>query len=148
MLPCFMVFFKSYSFLGELQVSEENTVIRKIFQAIIIPVYALVTVLSVFLAGGYKLPSKITDAVKGIVFSTIAILVIYSLLPLDFRFSRAVVLLGGLSALIIIPLYRFLLAFTGLGLIRNPFGKNQKDCNCGRRRRIKQHQKPYGRFRM
>ncbi len=94
-----------------------------IFHHIIVPVYTLGTVLSVFLTGGYKMPAKIWDAIKGIVFSTIAILVLYSLLPLDFRFSRAVVLLGGLSALIIIPLYRFLLAISGSGLIENPFVK-------------------------
>ena len=94
-----------------------------IFHNIIVPVYTIGTVLSVYLTGGYKIPAKLWDAIKGIVFSTTAILVLYSLLPLDFRFSRAVVLLGGLSALIIIPLYRFLLAVSGYFLIENPFVK-------------------------
>jgi GT2 family glycosyltransferase len=97
-----------------------------LFPGIIVPLYAIATVLSVFLAGGYKLPSRLTDAIKGIVFSTAAILVFYSLVPLDFRFSRAVVLLGGLSALIIIPLYRFLLSFTSLRLVENPVARMKR----------------------
>jgi len=112
-------FWEYYKFGGEYNYPE-------IFQAIIVPAFTLATVLSVFLAGGYRLPSKIKDAVKGIIFSTVAILAIYSLLPLDFRFSRAVVLLGGLSALIIIPLYRFLLAVAGLELIKNPLAKTRR----------------------
>jgi GT2 family glycosyltransferase len=112
-------FWENYRFGGEYSYPQ-------IFQAIIVPVYTMATVLSVFLVGGYKLPSKITDAVKGILFSTVAIIAIYSLLPLNFRFSRAVVLLGGLSALIIIPLYRFLLAVAGLGLIRNPLARTRR----------------------
>jgi GT2 family glycosyltransferase len=112
-------FWENYRFGGEYSYPE-------IFQAIIVPVYTLATVLSVFLTGGYKLPSKISDTVKGILISTVAIIAIYSLVPLDFRFSRAVILLGGLSALIIIPLYRFLLAVTGLGLIRNPLTKTRR----------------------
>jgi FlaA1/EpsC-like NDP-sugar epimerase len=97
-----------------------------LFTGIIVPVYTLATVLSVYLTGGYKLPSKLVDAIKGIVISASAILVIYSVLPLDFRFSRAVVLLGGLSALIIIPLYRFLLSVAGSGLIENPWAKTRR----------------------
>ena len=97
-----------------------------IFPRIIVPIYTLATVLSVFLTGGYKLPSKLMDVIKGIALSTVAILVIYSLLPQNFRFSRAVVLLGGLSALIIIPLYRFLLSIPEPGLIVNPLARTRR----------------------
>jgi GT2 family glycosyltransferase len=98
----------------------------KIFPGIIVPAYTLSTVLSVLLTGGYKLPSRLTDVLKGIVLSTVVILAVYSLLPLEVRFSRAVVLLGGLSALIIIPLYRFLLAVSGSGLIQTNFAKAKR----------------------
>ena len=102
-----------------------------IFHKIIITSYTVVTALAIFLSGGYKLPSKLMNAIKGIAYSTTAILVIYSLLPFDFRFSRAVVLLGGLSALIIIPLYRFLLSITGLGLVVNPLIKSKRTVIAG-----------------
>jgi len=93
------------------------------FHHIIVIGYMLTTVLTVYLSGGYKLPSKMSDVIKGIVFSSLAIFAIYSMLPINLRFSRAVVLLGGLSALIIIPLYRLLLSFTSFEFVVNPLTK-------------------------
>jgi len=79
--------------------------------------------LTVYLAGGYKLPSRLTDVIKGIVLSTIAIFAIYSMLPVNLRYSRAIVLLGGVSALIIIPLYRIILSFTRFEFMINPLAR-------------------------
>lgn len=91
-----------------------------IFPGIIVPVYTAATVLSIFLTGGYKIPSSMTNVIKGIVFSAIAILVLYSLLPIGFRFSKAVVLSGACSAFIIIPFYRFIMALLGMDLVIDP----------------------------
>jgi GT2 family glycosyltransferase len=102
-----------------------------LFRHTIVTGFSLTTVLTVYLAGGYKLPSKITDVIKGIVFSSIAIFAIYSMLPLNLRFSRAVVLLGGLSAIIIIPLYRLLLSFTRLEFVINPLTKMRRTIVAG-----------------
>jgi len=93
------------------------------FHKSIVTAYTLTTLLTVFLVGGYRLPSKLTDVIKGIVLSTVAIFTIYSMLPVNLRFSRAVVLLGGLSALIIIPLYRILISFTRFEFMINPLSK-------------------------
>jgi GT2 family glycosyltransferase len=92
-----------------------------IFSNLIIPVYAVITLASILITGGYKVPSRIIDVLKGIIIGTTIILVIYALLPQDLRFSRAVIVLGGITALIIIPLYRILLAIAGLRIIQNPF---------------------------
>jgi GT2 family glycosyltransferase len=97
-----------------------------LFTGIIVPAYTLATVFSIYLSGGYRLPSKLTDTLKGIIISAAVILAMYSLVPLEFRFSRAVVVLGGLAALIIIPLVRMILAFTGSSLIKNPFPKTRR----------------------
>jgi len=94
-----------------------------LFTGIIVPAYTLATVLSVYLSGGYRLPSRLADTLKGIIISSAAILVIYSLVPLDYRFSRAVLVLGGLTALIVISLNRLILLAAGASLIRNPFPK-------------------------
>jgi O-antigen biosynthesis protein len=102
-----------------------------LFRHTIVTAYSLTTVLTVYLAGGYKLPSKLTDVIKGIVFSSIAIFAIYSMLPLNLRFSRAVILLGGLSAIIIIPLYRLLLSFTRLEFVINPLTKIRRTVVAG-----------------
>jgi GT2 family glycosyltransferase len=86
-------------------------------------VYTIILVLSVFLAGGYKIPSRIVKTIGGIVSGTLVIYVIYALLPQEFRFSRAVVGLGGLLALIMIPLYRLFLAILGLRIVENPLAE-------------------------
>lgn len=102
-----------------------------LFHLIIVAVYTLTTVLTVYLTGGYKLPSKLADVIKGIVISSLAIFAVYSMLPLNLRFSRAVVLLGGLSALIIIPLYRLLISFTGFEFVINPLSKMRRTVIAG-----------------
>jgi O-antigen biosynthesis protein len=125
---------ENYKFGGEYSYPD-------LFHKSILSVYTLVTVLSVFLTGGYKLPAKISDAIKGIFFSAIAILVIYSMLPLNFRFSRAVILIGAISAMIIIPAYRILMAVAGLGLTRNPFSKSNRTVIVGNEKGLKNIQK-------
>ena len=97
-----------------------------IFSKFIIPLYALIIVASVFISGGYKVPSSIINIVKGIVIGTATILVIYALLPLDLRFSRAIIILGGIAALMIIPFYRILLDMAGFRIIHNPFTRAKK----------------------
>jgi GT2 family glycosyltransferase len=97
-----------------------------IFSDITIPVFAILTVTSVYIAGGYKVPSRIINVLKGIIIGTSVILVIYALLPQDLRFSRAVIVLGGISALLILTLYRIMLSFAGLRLIRNPFARTRR----------------------
>lgn len=94
-----------------------------LFTSLVVPAFTLVTVLSVYFTGGYRLPSRILNTLKGIVISSAAILVVYSLVPLDYRFSRAVILLGGLTAFIVILLNRLILVAAGSSLIVNPFPK-------------------------
>jgi hypothetical protein len=49
--------------------------------------------------------------------------VIYALLPSEYRFSRAVIVLGSSAAIILIPLLRILLAIAGVKFIINPFAR-------------------------
>jgi len=102
-----------------------------IFSDILIPVYSAVIVFSVYIAGGYKVPSRISNVLKGIVTATTIILVIYALLPLDLRFSRAVIVLGGIATLIIIPSYRILIAAAGLRITQNAFTRAKKSIIVG-----------------
>ncbi len=66
----------------------------------IVPAYILIWLLSVYFNGGYDKPVKFFRIVRGIGVGTIIILVIYALLPTSLRFSRALILLGSLWALI------------------------------------------------
>lgn len=66
----------------------------------VVPAYILVWLVSVYFNGGYDRPVKLFRIVRGIGVGTIVILVIYALLPTSLRFSRALILLGGLWALL------------------------------------------------
>jgi FlaA1/EpsC-like NDP-sugar epimerase len=97
----------------------------------VVPSYSIITVFSIFLAGGYKIPSKIINTIKGIIIGTTILLVIYALLPQELRFSRAVIVIGGITALIIIPLYHSILAMAGFRIIENPFAKARRTVIAG-----------------
>ncbi len=66
----------------------------------VVPSYVLIWLVSVYFNGGYDKPVKLFRVVRGIGVGTVIILVIYALLPISLRFSRALILLGGLWALI------------------------------------------------
>ncbi len=61
---------------------------------IAIPLYIIVWMMSIFYAGGYDFPLKIRKIVKGTLIGTLAILVIYGLLPKEWQFSRLYILIG------------------------------------------------------
>ena len=73
------------------------------------PAYILIWLSMVFLANGYTKPTKGKNIIYGVFIGTVIILAVYGLLPEEYRFSRAIILLGAAWALIALPLYRFLL---------------------------------------
>lgn len=75
----------------------------------VIPSYITIWLLSVYFAGGYDRPVKIRKSVFGLLAGTVIILVSYALLPEWLRFSRALILLGTLWGIILLPLIRILL---------------------------------------
>lgn len=84
------------------------------FMYFVVPAYIFIWLFTVYFSGGYDKPIKIFRIVRGIGMGTVIILVIYALLPLSLRFSRALILLGGAWAL-----FSILLTRTMLSLIRN-----------------------------
>ncbi len=65
-----------------------------------VPSYILLWLFSVYISGGYDKPLKLFRIVRGIGLGTVIILVIYALLPISMRYSRGLILLGSLWALI------------------------------------------------
>ena len=61
---------------------------------IAIPSYTIIWLISIFYSGGYDTPIKLFKYIKGSIIGTIAILVIYALLPKEWQFSRLYILLG------------------------------------------------------
>ncbi len=98
----------------------------EIFPEIIIPAYTFIFLLSIAFLSGYRIPSKTGNAVKGIIAGTVIILIIYALLPVSLRFSRAIIIFGGLISLIVIPFWRLLISFIFPGIAENPFSKTRR----------------------
>jgi len=65
------------------------------FLFIVVPVYIFIWIVASFLSGAYDKPFRITNILRGILFGTIAIAVVYAFIPNEWRFSRAIILLGA-----------------------------------------------------
>ncbi|MBR4803833.1 MAG: glycosyltransferase [Bacteroidales bacterium] len=66
----------------------------------IVPMYVLLWVLCVLLCGGYRKPVKLLKILKGLAFGTATLLIFYSLLDETQRYSRALILLGSVWAVV------------------------------------------------
>ena len=67
--------------------------------SIFFPLYTFTWMLFVYLSGGYDVPTRLWRIARGILAGTAFILIIYSLLPEYYRFSRALILIGSLYTL-------------------------------------------------
>jgi GT2 family glycosyltransferase len=65
------------------------------FLFIVVPIYIFIWIVFVFLFGGYDKPFRVSNIVRGILFGTITIAVVYAFIPNEWRFSRAMILLGA-----------------------------------------------------
>lgn len=63
------------------------------------PIYTLLWMSFVFLSGGYDKPIALRKILRGVLTGSAFILIIYSLLPEYYRFSRALILIGSIYAL-------------------------------------------------
>lgn len=67
---------------------------------VFLPLYSLVWVLSVLFNGGYDKPFKIYRLVRGIAIGSVIIAVIYAFLPETMRWSRMLIILGSVWAMV------------------------------------------------
>ncbi|NOZ47550.1 MAG: glycosyltransferase [Chlorobi bacterium] len=79
---------------------------------IAVPVYVIIWILSALFSKAYQKPVKISRVIRGISIGTVIILILYSLLPEHYRFSRALILLGTLWAFVVTVITRLLLHLT------------------------------------
>lgn len=96
-------------------------VLRILFSA-----YLLIWVASIFFAGGYDKPLNLKKLTRGILTGTAIILVAYSLLPEDYRFSRALILFGTAWNLIWMNLIRFVFHTAGWKEFQLSIGKKKR----------------------
>jgi len=79
------------------------------FLQMVVPVYILIWLTGILFSGGYKKPVSLYKVVRGILWGSISVLLVYSLVAEQFRFSRALILLGSVWALIALLSYRLIL---------------------------------------
>jgi len=72
----------------------------------VVPVYIVFWLAAIFFSAGYKKPVSLLNVARGILWGTIAILLVYSLVDEEYRFSRALILLGSAWAVFALLAYR------------------------------------------
>lgn len=80
-----------------------------------VPIYILLWTAGIWVSGGYTQPFKLRKTVQGIFIGSLMLLSIYALLPENLRFSRALILLGAVWALLIAIFNRLMLHFIKYG---------------------------------
>lgn len=84
----------------------------------LLPVYSLIWITSIFFSGGYDKPTLIKNYLTGTLAGTALILILYSLLPETYRFSRAIIILGTLVTLILGLCLRYVFHWLKIGGFR------------------------------
>jgi hypothetical protein len=79
-----------------------------IYRYLFIPLYIIVWIVSISISKGYKIPFSLQKTNRGILIGTIAILLIYSLLPETSRYSRAIIVFGAMWTTIAMNSIRYL----------------------------------------
>jgi GT2 family glycosyltransferase len=77
------------------------------FMLYAVPAYVLIWLLSVFFSGGYDKPTRSWHIWRGLAVGTLIILAAYGLLSEQYRFSRALILLGAIWSMIALPAWRW-----------------------------------------
>jgi GT2 family glycosyltransferase len=75
------------------------------------PIYISVWLVSIFLSGGYDAPLSLRRLLRGGIVGAIFWAAIYGFLPLEYRFSRALLLLGAVWGLMMLVIIRYLFHF-------------------------------------
>ncbi len=79
------------------------------FLQVVVPVYIIIWILGILFSGGYQKPVNLYKLSRGLLWGSVSILLIYSLVDEKYRFSRALILLGSVWAILILLLSRLIL---------------------------------------
>jgi GT2 family glycosyltransferase len=85
------------------------------FSYFVLPAYALLWMLGLAVSGGYGKNYRIAQIVRGVGGGTLVILIVYALLSEEFRYSRAIILIGAVAAVGAFSITRMILQFIKTG---------------------------------
>ena len=80
-------------------------------QTILIPVFISIWIVAIYLSGGYKIPQRITGSLKGLLYGSLAIMLIYAMLNHDWYFKLAILVPLALWASLATILTRMVSSF-------------------------------------
>lgn len=80
------------------------------FMLVMVPVYIACWLTGMYLSGGYDKPIRLTRVLRGIVWGTLSIATLYAFLNNEWRFSRALIVLGASWAAFSTVLLRVILS--------------------------------------
>lgn len=78
------------------------------------PIYTLIWMFFSYLSGGYDQPLKLKRIIRGVLTGSAFILIVYSLLPEYYRFSRALILFGTASTCLVYLALRIIYSIAGV----------------------------------
>lgn len=69
-----------------------------------VPLYISIWLVSIYFSGGFDRPFRLWKLIRGILFGTLIISAVYGFLDEQFRFSRALILLGSVWGILTLPI--------------------------------------------
>lgn len=120
-----MYFVKGY-YEEKVKLSEQGGYFQNELVNIFFPLYTLVWITSVYFSGGYDKPVRLLKIMRGILVGTAGILIVYSLLPEIYRFSRAMILFGAGLSMVSLTFTRLLFNVLGVKSMRMDAGGPQR----------------------
>jgi GT2 family glycosyltransferase len=96
------------------------------YMFIVVPAYIFIWLLTLYFSGGYEKLVKGIDLLRGILLGTLAILLIYALLPENLRFSRALIIMGTVWVIFSTISIRLLLSLIDKSHFKIEFFRNRK----------------------
>ncbi len=115
-----MVFLKNY--WENVAIFQKSNHFPDEFISIAVPIYIVIWLFSIYLANGYSKTSKPSKIVKGVLGGTLVILVLYALLPEQYRYSRAMIVFGATAMMAVSVLWRMFL--NAVGVLKFSFGSD------------------------
>jgi len=96
---------------GKFRYQNSNYDFPAFYYDVNLPIYSIILVLTLYLSKTYIRPISIKKTFESISIAMLINLIIFALLPYEFRFSRAMFIVGIVWTFIFIPIVRFLLHF-------------------------------------
>lgn len=93
---------------------------------IVLPLYVLILLLGSWMSGGYDKPVRVGRLIQGMTVGALCLLVFYSLLSEELRFSRAIVLLGSLLSILAVLGIRGLLGLFNVNGYRSHHSRKRR----------------------